>query len=316
MTVGGTFKLLVTEVFGHGNGVRSLSQIKHEFSISTHGRYRLKSENGSGTVSLIYEKVESVLISGDSINRWSFGIITNGKKSKQVNALIRSIQALHIPEYEILICGPHDSKDPMIKVFGVDSDEEELRGPITKKKNEIGRLAKFENLVILHDRYVFPDNWFFKMKKYGNLFEMLVLPNIGLGGGRVNDWSAFYGNPSQPLSKGTSLLPYNKYSESVYMQGGILIIKKSIFNRITLDENLYWGELEDVVFSKIAHLYGFFTYIDSNNRVLTDSSRLRESRDLNTVEYLLKRTLSYLRQIFLIIVNLSRHWLNSLWSRL
>lgn len=311
LSVGGMFKLQVTEALGHGNGVRSLSQIKHEFSVSTHGRYRLKSESGSGTVCLIYEKVESVLIPGDSIDCWSFGIITDGKNAGKVNGLISSIEALSIPEYEIIVCGQHHAADQSIKVFDIDLDDRELRAPITRKKNRIAEKAKYENLVILHDRYLFADDWFTKMSKYGNSFELLAIPNIGPNGGRVNDWPVFNGLPSQPRTGGSYMLPYSSYSDSLYMQGGLMIVKRSIFNNIKFDENLYWGELEDVVFSKIAYLKGYLLYIDKNNRIFTASGRIRESRNLNRGLNVFRSQVTSLRRVTYLIKNLCNHLINS-----
>ena len=313
--VGGVFKLEVTEALGHGNGIRSLSQIKHEFSISTHGRYRLKTESRSGTVSLIYEKVKSVLIPGDSIDCWSFGIITNGKNTEKVNVLISSIEALHIPEYEVIVCGQHDTADQSTKVFDIDVDDRDLRAPITRKKNKIAEKAKYENLVILHDRYIFPEDWFTKMSQYGNNFELLAIPNIGPKGGRVNDWPVFLGLPSQPRIVGSYLLPYSSYSYSLYMQGGLMIVKRSVFNDIKLDENLYWGELEDVAFSKIAYLKGYFLYIDKNNRILTSSGRISESRNLNKVLNLFRSQVTRLRRITYLIRNLFNHFINVQFKR-
>ena len=313
LKVGGLLKIIATDSIGHANGLRSLSQIKSEFSISTGGRYRLLAETGNNKVSLTYEKVESFQAENDSITNWSFGIITNGKNSNNVNNLISSINRQKIPNYEILICGPHYSDDPKVKVFDIEVDAKDIRAPITRKKNQIAENAIHENMIILHDRYLFPEDWYKKMIEYGNVYEMLVIPNIGQNGGRVNDWIAFYGLPGQSFSYGTSLLSYKENTESAYMQGGLMIIKRSIFNSMKLNENLYWGELEDVVFSKIAHLCGYYIYVDQNNKIYTNSLRLKEKKNLTFLPHIIQIALSKTFRPLYVLKNIVIHYINRIW---
>lgn len=315
LKLGGKFEIQVTDSIGHGNGTRSISQIKHEFALCTHGRYRMSSESGSGVITLVYEKKYSILLPQDSITRWSFGIITDGNKNDQVHDLIKSIQQQKIPQYEIIICGPYCCEDQALKIIDIEVDEDDCRGHITRKKNMIAESAKYENLVILHDRYLFPDDWYKNMKNYGNAFELLAIPNIGPSGGRVNDWPVFEGLPSHPFIVNSTLLPYNLYSDSLYMQGGLMIVKKSILRQIKLDENLYWGELEDVLFSKIAHLKGYLLRMDVNNKIFTNSSRIQESRNLTSTQNFLRKLSNYFQRSVLITRNLLFHFLNSRFRR-
>ncbi|WP_320820878.1 hypothetical protein [Thalassolituus sp.] len=276
----GDFRIVSSYSSNHGCFIRSKSQIQNEFSLSTDGRYQLTtSYNSHSVLSLTYKKLKNTLKVVDAIDKWSFGIITNGKKQEQVENLVRSIQNLNIPNYEVLICGTFlitsEHMESVVVIDDVITDD--LRAPISVKKNKIASLAKFENLILLHDRYVFPLDWYENMLVYGNYYELLIIKNIGPSGGRVNDWSSFYGMPSQ--IKGLSrLLPYSSWNEEWFSQGGIVVIKRSIYNRLSIDERLFWGELEDVQFSKKAQLEGYFCYLDINNSIFTYSDRILESR--------------------------------------
>jgi hypothetical protein len=308
LVLGGKFLINSTHSNFHGNFIRSLDQIKYEFSVSTNGRYNmLKQEIKARRNFLVYIKRKNTLLQSDSIDKWSFGIITNGKKKNQVEDLIESIVLQKIPNYEIIICGDFKSdKFPVILLDDV-KIENEIRGPITIKKNKIVQRAKYENLILMHDRYLLPNDWFQRMKNYGNYFDLLAIPNIGLKGGRVNDWGEHKGKPSQIYRETSYILPYNTWSDGWYSQGGLLVIKKNLYNLIKLDNRLFWGELEDIQFSQLANLNGLFYYIDVQNKIFTFSERLIEFKEINKLSYFKKHVYYYIVKI----KNMALHYLNS-----
>lgn len=308
LKVNGDFVIKSTKNSFHGNSIRSNAQIKHEFSLSTNGRYKLLSEEDNNQyIERSYRKISSELLTHDSINKWSFGIITNGKNEEQVDQLVNSIVAQNIPHFEIIICGDYQPKHSSVKILSDVEIISDIRAPITRKKNKIVSQAKFENLFILHDRYSLPLSWFKKMKEYGNFFELLIVPNIGPSGKRVNDYIQFTGFPDEIVRFKTisNSLRYNQWNNRLYSQGGILIIKKTLYNEVCLDNRLFWGELEDVQFSKIFQLKGYLTYLDVNNKVYTNSTRLRE-RNPNRIYSIIKRS----KDIYCGSKNLIRHYLN------
>lgn len=318
LMVGGKFVINSTYTQVHANFIRSLSQIKYEYSVSTNGRYILQSEKVSKyKSSLIYIKQRNTLVKEDSIDRWSFGIITNGKKNEQVENLIDSIISQNIPYYEIIICGnfkyENVDKFPIVAIDDV-KIKEEIRAPITIKKNKIVKAANYQNMMILHDRYLLPSDWFEKMKNYGNYFDLLTMANIGPKGGRVIDWLEFRGKPSELLNRINYNLDYKKWSDNWYSQGGLLIIKKHLYEQNKLDERLFWGELEDLQFSQIGNLKGWFYYFDINNKIFTFSDRLSEMRPrlhfkiLSDVKAIIKYP--YVDYFKLKIKNMLRHYFN------
>lgn len=195
----------------------------------------------------VCRKLVSTKISGDNINKWTFGIITKGERDDWLEKIIKSIHNQNIPNYEIIVCGTYrDRKEKNFKYIPFfDRDD---KGWITKKKNLIAKEAKYENLCIIHDRIVFDKNWFDGMKKYGNTFEILCNSQILKGlGNRTGDWLT-YGSSTLNSPYGISQLDYNDWDKYIYMGGQLSILKKSVWEKCPWNETLYWGE-EDVELS-------------------------------------------------------------------
>ena len=204
LKVTGLFEMVLIDNQAHSTYSRSKEQVKYEFAIATNGRYKLiSSESKNGTVTLGYKKHNNVIIEGDSIDKWSFGIITDGRKNSWVLELISSIHAQDFPHYEIIICGPtpFGEKEAQVneKIYIIDdvNYDDDIRAPISHKKNAIIREAKYNNLCIVHDRYLLPETWYKNFKKYGNYFDALCLKNLTPSGDRYGvDWMKF----SYPLT--------------------------------------------------------------------------------------------------------------------
>tara|TARA_B110000503_G_C7142056_1_gene411276 strand:+ start:684 stop:1877 length:1194 start_codon:yes stop_codon:yes gene_type:complete len=282
-SVNGWIRFRKKSFFLHSLYLRSYSQIKHEFSICTQDRYIQISEHADKNSSIInpfkltYRKNQNSLNPSDSIDCITFGIITNGANNEGLIKLLNSIIKLDIPNFEIIICGGTIGEEfnQNIKLLkDVDLIDDDIRAPITKKKNEIVKQANFENIFLLHDRYYFDENWYTKMVDYGNYFDVLLFPNLNDENRRMNDYTNFKGNPSEINYNFISTLNYTSKSNDFYCQGGALLIKKYWYNLNKLDDNLYWQELEDVQFSKLLALKGACFFIDIKNPIYTKSSRL------------------------------------------
>jgi hypothetical protein len=314
LNVGGQFLIESTFSPDHGKFIRSIDQVRHEFSISTNNRYRNIDINRVDNKVLIkYDKTAHILPDQDRIDRWSFGVITDGRKSQQVSNIIESIKLLKIPSFEIIICGEYEVMPNTSNVIVLDDIEnhEDIRAPICKKKNKIAHAAKYNNLMIIHDRYIFPLNWYIQMEKYGNFFELLSMPNLGPKQGRVSDWNVFSIHPSGTRRFDLILPKYTSWSPWWYAQGGVLIVKRSMFLENALDERLHWGELEDIQFSQIGSLKGWFYYFDINNNMNTESLRLPESKtSTSNVLYVLKLVRASFYSGVQVFKNIIQHYKN------
>ncbi len=285
LMVDGFFELTIVNSKSHSNYFCSRDQVKYEFSIATNGRYKLINviELDDGKVlKLCYKKSKPTLQKGDHVTKWSFGIITNGSKNDKVTSLIQSILEKEIPCYEVIICGPYPIPDEFSDVEIIVLDdvllEEDLRAPTPAKKNKIVKEAKYNNLCILHDRFILPQNWYSNFERYGNYFDVLCMPTIDVHGNRFRvDWMNF-NYPITQIKKPNRSIEYSKWTNEVIIQGGIMVAKKNIISEFMFDERLHWEELEDMQLSKQAYLAGAFINIDANNFVYSDSVNHKSER--------------------------------------
>ena len=279
LKVNAHFEIVLYDSPSHSQYLRSRMQIKYEFSVSTNGRYKfISSKNENGVLKLKYEKKEKTLPENDYVGHWSFGIVSNGQKNDWVNELINSIKSQGIKEYEIIICGPspfNESEinvDDKIKVID-EIHVDDIRAPIGHKKNQIIQSAKYNNLCIMHDRFLLPDDWYKNMKSYGNYFDVLCLKTLSLNGERFGvDWMKF----QYPLTSRFKLnkpLSYHQWHHDAIIQGGVMVLKKNLVQSFMFDERLFWDELEDMQFSKFAYLNGILVLPDRNNYFISRAVR-------------------------------------------
>lgn len=186
---------------------------------------------------------------------FTFGIITNNNTNYNVKSIISSIKTNNIPTYEIIIIGGDNIYDNDNHIIHVSFDESIMNGWITKKKNIICSMARYDNIVLLHDYIILDNGWYEGFLKFGNNFDICVSKIINSNNKRFRDYTFFpYGNYNPFSSR--SLIPYkfpsnNKLSKLLYISGSYYIVKKHIANKFPLDERLCWADGEDVLFTKI-----------------------------------------------------------------
>jgi hypothetical protein len=208
---------------------------------------------------VIAKKLKPNLSRPEGINYWSFGIVTRGTTDPIVDDIIRNIREQKIPHYEIIICGKYAGKYLHSKdIVYVEFTQKDEKGWTTKKKNLICEKAKYENLVVLHDRIKFHKDWFSGMKKYGNNWEILSTPTLQ-NSLRTYDWLTIkypLENPKSGWFLG-SHLEYSDWDKWIYLDGGVIILKKYVWEKVPWDESRYYAESEDVKLSHDQTRYGF-----------------------------------------------------------
>ena len=220
---------------------------------------------------LVIQKKKTVKIPEDSIDKWTIGVITNGKRNDVVEKFIASVRRQKIPYYEIIVCGSYfDRKEKDFRYLPF--REHDDLGWITRKKNIICENARYENIMVLHDRFILNDDWFKGMKKYGNQFEILSCPQITPDGIRAGDWVAMPGQlyPLKAYYR-LYLLDYDDWDENVFVVAGPIILKKSVWGEIKWDESQFWslGAIEDAIFAYEASAKGFVTRFNSYSKLLS-----------------------------------------------
>jgi hypothetical protein len=202
---------------------------------------------------------------------FTFGIITNGSNDIFLNKIIDSIINNNIPKYEIIIVGNTTIKcSDTINIVYI--NENYRKNWITKKKNLIALNAKYDNIVMLHDYIEFESDWYEGFIKYGNNFDWCITKIKNNNNCRFRDYTLFphdvnfskikY-NPTiiDKYFSEHCLLPYDfintiKTNKYMYISGSYYVIKKNIATKYLLNENLVWGQSEDVEYSKRLHENG------------------------------------------------------------
>lgn len=202
---------------------------------------------------------------------FTFGIITGGNNEMMINKIVDSIENENIPNYEIIIIGSCNINRVNTKVLPF--DETIKRGWITKKKNLITREAKYENIVYLHDYIKLISGWYNGQILAGNDFKIRMDKIIDNNGQRFRDWCIWpHNNNVMDVIIGRDcLIPYDikHLSKYMYISGSYWIAKKEVMMEYPLNEQLTWGEGEDVLWSKqVREMYNFDMNINSSVFIL------------------------------------------------
>ena len=178
---------------------------------------------------------------------FTFGITTDYKNMDQLNEVFKSIQDLNIPDYEILCIGG-EKKEDTDNVKYIYFDESQKEGWITKKKNILAQSAKYENVVLMHDYYVFDKDWYKNFLEFGNNWDVASCQQLLITGKRhFTDWVIW----DSPMYPRYSALPYDEWTMTncMYQSGGFMIVKKALIEKIPFNEDLVHHQAEDVEWS-------------------------------------------------------------------
>jgi hypothetical protein len=178
--------------------------------------------------------------------QFTFGIcVTNDNKifHKQI---IDSILKQNIPQVQIIFIGEYYEEN---NVEFIAFNEDQKSGWITKKKNLITQFSKFDNIVYMHDYIKLNDDWYSGFKNFPD-FKVCMTRVENADGKRNLDWFINYEDLRLPNAE--QLLPYSytQYSKLMYMPGFYWIAKKSVMQEFPLNENLTWGQAEDIEWSR------------------------------------------------------------------
>lgn len=203
---------------------------------------------------------------------FTFGIITSHGTSKFLLDIIDQIKS-EVPKdkREIIVIG---GKNPEIEdVIHIDFNDNERSMWITRKKNLITNNSTKENIVYLHDYIGFMPGWYEGQLKRGNNFHVRMDKIINYDGTRFRDWSIWphNGNEMDSIIGRECLIPYevDQLSKYMYISGTYWIAKRRVMMEFPLNENLLWGQGEDVEWSKqVREKYEFQMNKNSSVKIL------------------------------------------------
>ena len=223
---------------------------------------------------------------------FTFGIVTSGL-DERIQIVIDSIEKLNISEYEIIIIG--NSSVQRDRTIIVPFNENQRPAWITKKKNLITQLAKYENIVYSHDYIYYNLDWYEGWLKFGNDYKVCMNRILNADGTRYRDWCIWPHNNNFVdglcARQRGCLLPYDitHLSKYLYFSGAYWVGKKDIMSEFPLDENLLWGQSEDVEWSmRIREKYNFSMNKHSSVQLMVQKDRAFEESDELMIQQLME----------------------------
>ena len=176
---------------------------------------------------------------------FTFGIITSYDDLQRLSDVIDSIKNLKIPNYEILVMGNDDYLPTEDTTYVNMASEQQF---VTNKKNKIAEMAKYQNLVLIHDYYVFDKDWYQGYLNFGDNWDVCSNPQYLINGNRhFTDWVTW----DHPILPKWTSIDYDDWSQTRYMyqSGGYMLVKKDFLLKIPFEQNRLWGTAEDVEWS-------------------------------------------------------------------
>lgn len=223
--------------------------------------------------------------------KFTFGLVTSGTSDQSVNLVIDSIERLNIPEYEVLVVGNSSVTRNNTRI--IPFDESVRRAWITRKKNLITENAKYENVVYSHDYIVYENDWYEGWLNYGDDYKVAMNRILNADGSRYRDWVVWPHNNNFVdgivLRQRGCLIPYEMghLSKYMYISGAYWVAKRDAMLEFPLNENLVWGEGEDVEWShRIRETYDFYMNKNSSVKLLKQKDPAFNEPDAMAIEQL------------------------------
>ncbi|MBB6343225.1 hypothetical protein HNP49_003423 [Pseudomonas fluvialis] len=226
---------------------------------------------------IVYEKTAKLPAEGDdNLDSWTFGIPVGPEDATVLNAVVKRILEIDIPNKEIILCGTPGKNFAyfdQVRIIGEDITAPPVQ--ICKKKNRLSEEATHNNLVILHDRVFLPKHFGEMVRRFGPRYPLMTLQSmffdnrVSLHPRRYSDYGLAMGEIAQGLqglhrsrNDATHIAPAifteiertgfcfgspMRFSKDMsYPTGSLYICRKEVWNAYPLDESLFWVEFEDI----------------------------------------------------------------------
>ena len=176
---------------------------------------------------------------------WTFAILTDGKSQKQLMLQLESIHNLQLEIYEIIIIGGVFIDHPRVR--HIEFDESKKNGWVTRKKNILAQEASYENIAFMHDYIGLDRDWAAGFEILGDNWNIALTRVEDLKGRRFYDWAAWDSVEFPTYSP----VPYSRKNHTgfQFIPGAYWVAKKDFMLKNPLDEELGWGQSEDIEWS-------------------------------------------------------------------
>ncbi len=251
-----------------------------------------------GVETIIVFKVKRLNIEKYADKSWTFAILTNGKKDESVLQFLKSVRKYGM-EHEIIVSGPKKEiyDDYQVTYLDMTKFRDGEYAEISKKKNEIAKLASNANLMIVHDRYVINDDFFKGFEKYGYDFDFLTVKQYD-GESEFPSYCSLR-PPLMTWKPSVMLNDYNNMNDFIYLNGGLLIFKTHTLKELKFNDLLFWNEMEDVEISRHFSENGVMPRINffSTAGVIEQKKEYKESFQKERLSSLLEKVVEYWKDL-------------------
>jgi len=173
---------------------------------------------------------------------WSICYISDGVDITQINQTAELVSA--IPNIEVLVSGPEERLLGLHQNITVIDDRHMVRNAmISAKKNMLIEIAKYQNILLLHDRYLLSKTFFANFENFGYDFSIAVPKQLYFG-----SILEYPGLLVEENGKVRSVVEHVSGS-NFFVNGGCIVIKRDLARSIPLNSFLAWQEMEDIDWS-------------------------------------------------------------------
>jgi hypothetical protein len=229
----------------------------------------------------------------------SFAIVTSGDNDQHLHNTVKSILDLDLESFEIIIIGRSEFPNPSVKCVAF--DESVRDGWITRKKNLAVSHSKGHIVVILHDYMKLNQDWTRSRVEslITSTWDVAMCRITNPDGTRWVDWTLWTQNSfgirwwfNRTLA---NLVPYTSknLTRFMYVGGAVMIVRREFMLDNPLDENLTWGEGEDVEWSlRVRKFWNYKMFPDIS--VSSQKQKAKHFRQMGAFSRILMKSYSVL----------------------
>lgn len=223
-------------------------------------------KDGSG---VLVVKINRLNFQEKADKSWSIGVLSNGLKPKNVIALFDSVlEQVGELSVEFIIAGPKiNGLDKYSVTYVSESLQDELPR-ISQKKNEIIKAAKNTNIAIFHDRYFINRGFFEGFEHFGYDFEYVTVRQIYETGEAFPAYCGFLTREYQ-WQVPYHVPKFDYLMNGAFLNGGLIILKKSVAKQVEFNDLLFHNEAEDVELAWQLRLNGVIPRINALSSATT-----------------------------------------------
>lgn len=185
----------------------------------------------------------------------SFGIISNGARPAKLLRQVESIRAQVNGTVDVAVAGDVDAElQAQLEALGarfLPCRDGAATGNLGAMRNTLVDDARFDTLVVSDDDMVFHRDFCAAIGALNGDFDALAIRLRNPDGTRYWDY-ATHGGP-----RGHALLDYGVQDDHTYITGGVIVMRRHVFEKVAWPDDRGFYEGEDIEFSARLRAAGF-----------------------------------------------------------